>query len=84
MSLVWLLRKFVDPVQHREDAEELRRKREAIPPDIDPDLVDAAAPPPPKADGRRWRCRVCAHESGDGSYCPTCLADTMKQIPSSK
>jgi hypothetical protein len=78
MSLLWLLRKFVDPIQ------ELRRKREAIPPDVDPDLIDNPVLPPPKADTRRFRCRVCAHESSDGSYCPSCLADTMKPIVSSR
>lgn len=84
MSLLWVLRKFIDPVQHREETEELRRKREAIPPDVDPDLLESAAPPPPKPDTRRWRCRVCGHQSGDGRYCPTCLADTMRPFVSSK
>jgi hypothetical protein len=24
-----------------------------------------------------YQCRVCGFEGTDGSYCPTCLADTM-------
>lgn len=27
---------------------------------------------------RAYRCHVCAFESEDPSFCPTCLADTMR------
>jgi hypothetical protein len=55
-------------VQSHQDQERERREKEQ------------AIRPARKADGAppTFRCRVCALESADGSYCPTCLADTME------
>lgn len=78
MSILDSLRRLVDPVEHRKQEAEKRRKREAIPPEVNPDEVDvklpearAAAEPSPLS------CSVCGHE-GKGAFCPVCLAETMK------
>jgi hypothetical protein len=68
MSLLWLFRKFVDPIEHRQEELDRQRKREVRPADPSPD------------DGKRFRCRICEHESPSRAYCPTCLADTMVEI----
>lgn len=69
MSIVESLKKLVDPIAHRERSAELRRAREQ------PTREDAAAPP-------SFECRVCGHLAQEASYCPICLADTMR--PSDK
>jgi rubrerythrin len=69
MSIVESLIKLVDPVQAQAREEERRVAREQ------PKRDDAAPP--------LFVCRVCGHRSADGSYCPSCLADTMERAPSS-
>jgi hypothetical protein len=74
MSILDSLLRFIDPVQHRQQQEDRRRKREALPPDVDEDEVDVVAPRATKAPA--MQCRICHHE-GTGQFCPTCLAQTM-------
>lgn len=79
MSIVESLRRLVDPVGHRH--EELRRRalRE------EPRREEAGGPPEEDEAAERdpavqYRCRVCGHVSEDRSYCPKCLADTMRKL----
>jgi hypothetical protein len=65
VSIVESLIKLVDPVAAHAREEERRVLRE------EPKRDDAAPP--------MFACRVCAHRSPDGSYCPVCLADTMRK-----
>ena len=64
MSIIQSLKKLTDPIRAREEAAALERLREQP--------KDAVPSDPP-----RYRCRICAAVASDGSYCPTCLADTM-------
>jgi hypothetical protein len=77
MSILDTLLKFVDPVQHRLKQEDRRRKREALPPDVDEDEIDEVAVRPHKAP--LMECRVCYH-IGTGPFCPECLAQTMLPV----
>jgi rubrerythrin len=67
VSIIESLKRIVDPVQARQEAEELRKQREQ------PKRDHAGDPP-------RFACRICGHESDDKSYCPECLADTMEPL----
>jgi rubrerythrin len=71
MSIIWTLKKIVDPVRaaHEEIQREEDRKR--------PRRAVAGDGPEPGAGGR-FRCRVCGHEGEEQGYCPECLADTME------
>jgi hypothetical protein len=77
MSILYLLRKYIDPNAFRDEQEDLRRQREDWPPDVEPDEVDQI-PAPPEPRQVRYRCRICDFESERGDYCPTCLASTME------
>jgi rubrerythrin len=67
MSMLWLLeRMFESPDQ----AERFARDHLQ---DVVPDPRRDAAPP-------LFRCRVCGLVGEDGTYCPTCLADTMVMV----
>ncbi|HXU04288.1 MAG TPA: hypothetical protein VN903_25180 [Polyangia bacterium] len=68
MSIVESLKKLVDPVQAREEAEEWRKAREQ------PKREQSGDPP-------RFTCRICGHVSEEKAYCPECLADTMEPQP---
>jgi hypothetical protein len=68
MSIVESLLKIVDPVQAKAREEERRVQREQ------PVRNDDADPP-------RFACRVCGTEDDQGSYCPKCLAGTMRRMP---
>jgi len=77
MSIIRSLLLLIDPIEHRKRITEERRKREVLPPDVNPDEIEfAVAPKVPKAEPRLV-CRVCAHV-GSGPYCPHCLAETME------
>jgi rubrerythrin len=76
MSIIRSLLRFIDSVEHRKTAEEERRKREALPPDVDPDQIELTVPPR-RDEAQPMVCRVCGHE-GEGEFCPTCLAGTMR------
>jgi rubrerythrin len=69
VSLIETFKKIVDPVQAREREEELRKEREQ------PKRDQSSDPP-------RYVCRICGHASDDKSYCPECLADTMRPVRS--
>ena len=73
-----VLLRYIDPIQSMRRQAELRRKREAVPPEIDEDEVEIptvrSEPPMPVRE-----CRVCQHRSGD-RFCPTCLAETMELV----
>ncbi len=79
MSILDSLLRFIDPVQHRLQQEERRRKREAIPPEVDGDDVELP-PPRPRAAVAPLTCRVCGYTGGpEYRYCPRCLAETMER-----
>jgi hypothetical protein len=63
--MFWFERLFDDAPQIERQARDERLDRETGKKKRD------GAPP-------RYRCRVCALESEDGSYCPTCIAVTME------
>jgi rubrerythrin len=67
VSIVESLKKLVDPVQARAREEELRKEREQ------PKRDHSGDPP-------SFACRICGHVSDDKSYCPECLADTMRPV----
>ncbi len=71
MSIVQSLKRLFDPVEHRREREELKRKSETRESEGQPDG-------PPRA-GERWRCRVCGEE-GQTRYCLRCLAETMERV----
>ena len=75
MSLLAPLLRFIDPIQFRKQQEELRRQREAIPPDFTPEPLDELTPLADQA-ARAMVCRICA-ASGTGKFCLQCLAETM-------
>jgi hypothetical protein len=78
MSLLDTLLKIIDPIHHRQMQEDRRRKREALPPDVDEDEIDdEVAPRPTRAP--LMECRVC-HHRGTGQFCPDCLAQTMVPV----
>jgi lipopolysaccharide biosynthesis regulator YciM len=81
MSLLWVLRKYVDSNKQREEQEDLRRQREDWPPDVNPSDADVVVPTRIDADVR-YRCRVCGHEGDEHPFCPTCLAETMLPLKS--
>lgn len=78
MSLLWTLRKWVDPEQAAEE-EARRRQRETLLPQAEdgggapPERVVARAP-------RAMRCRICGHRGEDTELCPHCLAGTMQPV----
>jgi hypothetical protein len=63
-SIVWSLKRLFDK-----------------PADVEREVRDRAAALRGQRKGEgdppTFRCRVCALEAPDGSYCPECLADTM-------
>jgi hypothetical protein len=79
MSLLWVLRKYIDPVGHRQVQEDLRRQREDWPPDANPNDVDLKLRPAP-ASAQVYRCRLCGAEGPEPRYCHFCLAETMKPV----
>jgi rubrerythrin len=79
MSILYSLRKWIDPNAWRDEQEDLRRQREDWPPEVDPDEVDTAPPPPLRA-SIEYRCRICGYEGQGGEFCPTCLASTMEAV----
>lgn len=75
--MLHLLRRFIDSIEYRKQQAEERRKREAIPPEVDPDAVDVVTPPVPAARAQApLVCRICGH-TGRDRFCPACLAETM-------
>jgi len=69
VSIVESLKKLVDPVRARQEEQERRSDRER------PAADDEGGPPAPNR-----RCRVCGHEGTEPSFCPDCLAETMRPL----
>ncbi len=67
MSLMYTIKKVLDPLAAREEEARRRRQRESV--------------PDQNGDDHRFRCRVCGFVSDQWEYCPHCLADTMNQVP---
>lgn len=79
MSLMWTLRRWIDPSQRAEE-EDRKRKLEAPLPDQPGGDGD---PPPldrPPRKHTRFRCRTCGLESEDAEFCMQCLAATMEPV----
>ena len=79
MSLIWTLRRFADPLQWLKENEDKRRARESQPGEPHdggggPHVDEVPRP------AEWWACRICSRHSTSGSYCPTCLADTMQRV----
>jgi rubrerythrin len=71
VSIVESLRRLVDPVEARNQQEQRRSEREQP-------IREADGDPP------NYRCRVCDYEGPEPSYCPSCLAETMKRSDSDR
>jgi hypothetical protein len=65
VSIIESLTKLVDPVAAREQEAERERLR------AQPRRTDAGPPP-------TFECRVCGHLGPEPSFCPDCLAETMR------
>ncbi len=80
MSILWTLRKLVDPIEHGLEEEARRRHRETLP--SEPRSGDGPGDrlPAPKAPETTFRCRVCGLTGRDGAFCPKCLAGTMQPV----
>jgi hypothetical protein len=80
MSMLDVLLRYIDdPVQYMRRQQELRRKREAIPPEVDEDEIEEPEAPRERILPMR-ECRVCQHRGHEQRYCPTCLAETMELV----
>jgi hypothetical protein len=78
MSILHSILRYIDPIQYRQIQEERRRKREALPPEVDEDDLDQPARPPQQKQGM-LTCRVCGYAAETRHpYCPRCLAETME------
>lgn len=80
MSILWVLRKYIDSIAAREDEATARRHREARPADLEDDDADIVVPPQPVKEPPKFRCRVCGVEGSDASFCTDCLAATMEPL----
>jgi hypothetical protein len=80
MSILHSFLRFIDPVQYRQQEEDKRRKREALPPEVDGKDVELPAPRSVEARAPLLRCRVCGYQAETRHrYCPRCLAETMER-----
>lgn len=66
MSILSTFRKLMDPDTARLEEAEKKAERER------PKKEDAGGP--------GYRCKVCGRIGDEKSFCPDCLADTMKPI----
>jgi lipopolysaccharide biosynthesis regulator YciM len=71
MSIIYTLKKIVDPIAARQEEAERKAQREEV-------RQQQAGDPP------RYRCRTCGLEDSQGVYCPECLADTMERVAAPK
>ncbi len=78
MSILESLRRLIDPISHREEQAERRKAREQ------PEYRFSGDPPRTGAsDSERtdmFICSACGHRAADRTFCPTCLADTMRSV----
>ena len=82
MSLLWVLRKYIDSIGVREEEAQHRRHREAKPADPEDDDTAIVIEKPPEKAPPTYRCRVCSQVGTDADFCPSCLAGTMEPIRS--
>jgi hypothetical protein len=78
MSLLWLLRKYADPIAWQNEETSRRTKREVRPKEGDPDLTGILPPPQSPRKKPRFVCRVCGEIGEASDFCATCLAGTME------
>jgi hypothetical protein len=65
MSILGSLKRLFDPIAHRQEQAEYKRKREA---------------PAPEKQGEPLECRICGYLGpADDPHCPQCLAGTMEK-----
>jgi rubrerythrin len=81
MSIVYTLKKIVDPAAAREEEAQLKKAREEVRQQQSGDPPEPGAEP--EGPAPRWRCHCCGVEDEQGGYCPECLADTMELLGSS-
>jgi rubrerythrin len=77
MSLMWTLRKWIDP-EYRRDEEERRRLRETLMPEEPGGPGDDPPIREVPAKHAHFHCRVCGHRGNEPEFCPRCLAGTMQ------
>jgi hypothetical protein len=84
VSLLWLFKKYVDPIAHRQEEEDHRRQRENLPPDADGSVGGEVILPTHERPARLHRCRVCHAEvqlpPDEPPYCTACLAETLEPV----
>ncbi len=76
MSIIWTLKKLVDPIAHRQEAAALKKERERP-------RYSIAGDPPDPGEGdpdQLHACNACGHESLESDFCPVCLADSMRPV----
>jgi hypothetical protein len=79
MSMLYVLLRYIDdPVQYMRREQELRRKREVLPGEVDEDEIDVPQPPRERILPMR-ECRIC-RDRGHDRFCSTCLAETMELV----
>ncbi len=78
MSLLWTLKRFIDP-KHATEEEARRRQLELTVPDKDEGEgeVSIQVIEPPE---RTYQCRICRHRGPQSEFCPHCLAGTMQPV----
>jgi lipopolysaccharide biosynthesis regulator YciM len=79
MSMLHLLRKWIDIIEYRKVEDEKRRKAEVRPTAADDDeFVGVMVEPPGDGPAPKMTCRVCGYQAETRHpYCPRCLAETM-------
>ncbi|HLL54218.1 MAG TPA: hypothetical protein VK447_11760 [Myxococcaceae bacterium] len=81
MSILWTLRKWVDPIEHGLEEEARRRQRETLPAEPQPGDGPEERPAAPRtAPEATFRCRVCGLTARDEAFCPRFLAGTMQPL----
>ena len=80
--MLWLFKRFTDPVAHREEQEDRRRQRENVPPDADGASGGEVILPARDDPQRAYTCRVCHLKvqlrADESRYCADCLAETLE------
>ena len=77
MSILYLLRKYVDPIQFQQQEEEKRRKLETRQAEEAGDDGEGEGKGAAAGRGARYCCRVCGYDGREPDFCPHCLAGTM-------
>lgn len=77
MSVLRSLYRLIDPIEHRRQAAEEKRKREALPPDFNPTEIEEPPARRPAKKGATYVCTVCGGV-GDDEFCLECLSGTRE------